>query len=968
MSGLIQSVYFDFFTIGALIPAIFMGLLAYFFFAIKNGSRASFHFGVAFFLSIIFFLSYFVSAAVYHPLAAYHRWVTVAIINFQIFHFSFSVFSFPDVKFPLFRKIYTSIVYLIIFIIICIFFYESYHAGKVFLFAGHYWDFDADKYSKLVASSMIVLLVTILIMGIWRTIINRGIERWAVLSMTLVLFTSFMLSGITNILSRDGLFDRGIHQLLLNTAYIIGSFIATIIYLNTTKDRSTFMSKILIVTVTTLLLMVQGFTYFSLQDQEKSFDLLLKSETHLSIKTDTYPADMKYMASYSLKDGIVSMKYTKENTLMSVNLSEIDQEFYNTLIYEKIKRIDKNKFKNDLEILFSDTDKYFAGYKTAILEFADKIDHNEKNPVEKILGYIDSIERPILFTKNKITEIPDKNFADQLKIFLPGARSKIFNSVLLSHVATIGTDKKNLKNEILKYLTPMRKPGSRIYRKDSSDANHFVAIMEADPVKNTVTEAGFPYLNYRIYVHETSKKYIILLLVMFSVIIIGFPFFFWGSLVKPIRNILSGLSEIRQGNLKIQIPIKVEDEFGYMSEQFNKMVRFMEESTATIEAMKSDLQNIIDSIHSVLISVDKYQKITFCNAAAASIINIPADELRMKYVYDLVPYINDYRSFIERTIKENIHLKIEKIHVDINEEDHIFDIKLFPLAKGISNGVVIIIDDISAQVRMEEAVIQSEKMMSLGGLAAGMAHEINNPLSGILMASQNIIRRLSPDMLKNRETSDKLGIDLVTMRKYLEERQIIGMLEDIREMGERASKIVSNMLSFSRKSGSQMLQTDIRKILDNTIELAENDYDLKKKYDFRHIHIVRDFADNISPVECVSIEIQQVILNLLKNAAQALQKNKPFNDDPEIKIRLYNQDKFVIIEIIDNGHGMSDSVCKRIFEPFFTTKEVGMGTGLGLSVSYFIIKNKHNGDMYADSIEGKGTTFTIKLPIFHDYN
>ncbi len=968
MIDLIQAVYFDFFTIGALIPAIFMGLLAYFFIAIKKGSKASFHFGVAFFLSILFFFSYFVSAAIYHPYSAYHRWVTVLIINFQIFHFSFAVFSFPDIKFPLFRKIYTSIVYIITVIIIAIFFYESYHADKVFLFAGHYWDFDADKSSKLVASWMIVLLVTILILGIWRTLINRGIERWAVLSMTLVLFSSYMLSGITNILSRDGLFDRGIHQLLLNTAYIIGSFIATVIYLNTSKDRSTFMSKILIVTVTTLLLMVQGFTYFSLQDQEKSFDLLMKSETHLSIKTDTYPADLKYMVLYSMNDGVFSSKYIKENTSMSMNLTEINLELHNTLVYEKIRNIDKKNFKVELVRLLDKTDKSFIGYKSAILEFADSISSTENDQAGKILKYIDSIERPVLFTRNKIRQIPEENFAQQLKIFLPGASSKIFNKIILSHISSSGSDQKILKHEILKYLTPMRKSGSRIYRKDAADINHFVSVMEADSAADRVIEAGYPYLNYRNYVHETSKKYIILLLVMFSVIIIGFPIFFWGSLIKPIRNLLSGLNEMRQGNLKIQIPVNIEDEFGYMAEQFNKMVAFMEESTAIIEAMKSDLQNIIDSIPSVLISVDKNLKITFCNAAAASISSMPADDLRMKYVYDLVPYMDDYKSSIERTIKENIYLKIEKIHVDIDEDSRIFDIKVFPLAKGASNGAVIIIDDISAQVRMEEAVIQSEKMMSLGGLAAGMAHEINNPLSGILMASQNIIRRLSPDMPKNRETSDKLGIDLVTMREYLEQRQIIGMLDDIREMGERASKIVTNMLSFSRKSGSQMLQTDIRKILDNTIELAENDYDLKKKYDFRHIRIVRDFAENISPVECVSIEIQQVILNLLKNAAQALQKNKPLNDDPEIKISLYNQDKFVIIEISDNGHGMSDSVCKRIFEPFFTTKEVGTGTGLGLSVSYFIIKNKHNGDMFADSTEGKGTTFTIKLPIFHVYD
>lgn len=581
--NLTEHIYFNFFTIGALIPSIFVIVLGFFFITIKNKSKASLHFGIAFIISSFFYIAYSVSSAIYHPFAAYHRWITVASILFLLFHFSFVIFSFPDVRCPRFRKIYSSIVYLLSIILVMFFFYESYHSEKVFQFSGHYWDFDADKSTKLVATGMLVLMFSILLMGVWRTFINRGIERLAVLFITVAMLSMFGIPVITNMLSRDGLFDRGTHQLIVNLANITGAFITVIIYLNTTKDRSSFMSKIIIVTVTTLLLMVQGFSYYSLHDHDKSFDLILQSETTLSLKTAMYPEDLEYIVSYSFRDGSVSSKHLKEKSSLTLNLSEANQEFHNTLIYEKIKHADKEKFKEKIETLLSGTNKYFSGYNTAIIEYAKTISPDEKNPSGKILDYIDSIGRSVLYTKNKISQLPDENFVDHLKAFLPNARSKIFNKVILNHIETANPDQKNLKQEILAYLTPVRKSGVRIYRKDAVNKNHYVSVMLADPINNRVIEAGYQYLKYRIFVHDTSKKYIILLLIMVSGIVVGFPFFFWGSLIKPIRNLLSGLQEMQKGNLKVQIPISVADEFGYMSHIFNTMAETINVSTENLE-------------------------------------------------------------------------------------------------------------------------------------------------------------------------------------------------------------------------------------------------------------------------------------------------------------------------------------------------------------------------------------------------
>jgi signal transduction histidine kinase len=264
---------------------------------------------------------------------------------------------------------------------------------------------------------------------------------------------------------------------------------------------------------------------------------------------------------------------------------------------------------------------------------------------------------------------------------------------------------------------------------------------------------------------------------------------------------------------------------------------------------------------------------------------------------------------------------------------------------------------------MEDTMVQTEKMLSVGGLAAGMAHEINNPLSGILQSTQNIVRRLDPILEKNSAIAAKCGTDLESIRAYLDARGITRFLEGIRQSGERASTTVSDMLHFSRPSDSRMVPTSLAELLEKTVSLAAHDYDLRKKYDFRQIEIRRDFEDDLPLVPCVATEIGQVILNLLRNASQAFGPVQPPVEAPRITLRLRRETDFLRIEVEDNGPGMDEKTSKRVFEPFFTTKGVGVGTGLGLSVSYFIVTSHHRGTMAVDSAPGQGARFTLRLPL-----
>jgi len=261
-------------------------------------------------------------------------------------------------------------------------------------------------------------------------------------------------------------------------------------------------------------------------------------------------------------------------------------------------------------------------------------------------------------------------------------------------------------------------------------------------------------------------------------------------------------------------------------------------------------------------------------------------------------------------------------------------------------------------------LIHAERLAMLGTLLAGIAHEINNPLSSILSGVQNTFRRLSPEVEANIAVSKACGAELSVIREYLKQRNIFRYFEAIEENTCRCIKIVSDMLNFSRSSDyQQSIQADIHHLLDDMVHLAISDYDLKKKYNFGHITVIRRYDKGLPQIPCVPNELQQVIFNLLKNAAQAMAEVKQENYKPVIELKTSRSGNEAVIEVADNAGGMAEEIRRRIFDPFFTTKGAGAGTGLGLSISYFIITEIHKGKMSVESGLGKGSRFTICLPL-----
>jgi len=379
--------------------------------------------------------------------------------------------------------------------------------------------------------------------------------------------------------------------------------------------------------------------------------------------------------------------------------------------------------------------------------------------------------------------------------------------------------------------------------------------------------------------------------------------------------------------------------------------------------LKDYLANVIDCMPSAVVGLDRAGRITGWNRDAENILGVEAREAMGRPIQEVAKHFTPWIMAMQREVRrERRPASMEKLHLEHEGVRSCYELTVYPLTTEGMEGSVVRIQDVTERVRIQELMIQTEKMVSVAGLAAGMAHEINNPLGIISQARQNIERRLSAELPANREAARELGLDLERLHAYFERRGIDRFLGNIREAVDRAAGIVSNALLFSHQIESTHQPVPPVDLLEKALELAANDYDLKKKYGFRDIEIRREFESGLPAVRVVSLEIEQVLLNLLKNAAQAMAGNPP-ERKPRIVLRAFRDAKHLVMEVEDNGPGMIESIRRRVFEPFFTTKEPGTGTGLGLSVSYTLVTRNHKGLMEVVSEPGRGSCFTIRLPM-----
>lgn len=411
--------------------------------------------------------------------------------------------------------------------------------------------------------------------------------------------------------------------------------------------------------------------------------------------------------------------------------------------------------------------------------------------------------------------------------------------------------------------------------------------------------------------------------------------FFSGRITRPVNRLIEAMVSIRSGKYDVKVPVNTLGEVRNLLEGFNEMARHLNHDRLTMDAnireitfLKDYNETIIQSLLAGIIIVDEKLRIEKVNGFILESFPRETGELTGKDLRELNLSLLD-KKVLEMALEISSGEKTEW-SVKKREHDKIWEIRLYPLRQIQEHNpgrCVLEFNDISRKIELEEKILQAEKLSSLSFLTAGIAHEINNPLSSILSNVQNL---QSGAVQKEDGTS----------------------LAWIEQETQRIARIVRELLDFSRETRGEESNADVNQCLDNVIRLIRYGRDSNSG-----LVITMNNTENLPPALISPDELKQVLLNLVQNAVHAV------GNKGEIQITTSLEEGKIIIIIEDNGVGISPDVIGQIFDPFFTTKTNGEGTGLGLSIVYGIM-GKNRGHIDVKSRRGTGTTVTLSLPAF----
>jgi two-component system, NtrC family, sensor kinase len=358
-----------------------------------------------------------------------------------------------------------------------------------------------------------------------------------------------------------------------------------------------------------------------------------------------------------------------------------------------------------------------------------------------------------------------------------------------------------------------------------------------------------------------------------------------------------------------------------------RLYQSLEQKAMQIERLKDFSENIVESLKIGVLTVDLDDRVESWNPQLEDLLGISRGEALHHKLSEVLP--GDLVAEISgRAASEHVS-GIYKFRLHARGGQRlIVNASIAPLVgkNGARLGRLILLDDITQRMRLEEQMVQTEKLTSLGLLAAGVAHEVNTPLAVISNYIQMLAKQIPSDDPRQKT------------------------IERIVKQTFRASEIVNNLLNFSRTGAAEFVEVDLNSVLDETLTLVQHPFKTAR------VNVIKNFTDRLPLVLGSTTRLQQVFLNLFMNARDAMPGGGM------LEVRTGAQNGSVEVEVTDTGSGIPAEHLHRIFDPFFTTKASGRGTGLGLSVSYGIIK-EHAGKVDVRSTPGKGTSFRLEFPV-----
>lgn len=495
-----------------------------------------------------------------------------------------------------------------------------------------------------------------------------------------------------------------------------------------------------------------------------------------------------------------------------------------------------------------------------------------------------------------------------------------------------------LKEKNGQILYPWTNPGEAAPREK-------IAIFKFLPEFDWIVVSTF-YLDEIMESSKTLQRMILLITIisLFAIFLLNFGL---GTLVTtPIRSLVESVRTITTGNLDHQAEVTRADEIGQLAQSFNVMTR-------KLKATMSTLSGIVESMPSALITLAENGTVVQWNPAATAVTGIKNGDATGKIFWEIVPSLGRFKGIFDQTLVSGAPTTVfhEKVTGSQGHGFQHLNIALFPIVLDDHKGGVLRIDDVTDLVVKDQALQQAQKMETIGMLAGGMAHDFNNALGGIVGAASLL--------------------EFLSQRGSLEGDKLRDNIRLLNGSARKATGLVQQLLSLARKSEMTLIPIDLNRIVKSVVEIGRSTFD-------KCVTIQSPPTKTPALVLGDPNQLEQVLLNLAINGLHAMtimrQPGEPQGGTLTISVepitaestfcRLHpeaHEGDYWVLSVNDQGVGMDAQTLSRIFDPFFTTKAQGTGTGLGLLMTYSIIR-QHQGFLKVYSEPGVGSTFNLFIP------
>jgi len=444
---------------------------------------------------------------------------------------------------------------------------------------------------------------------------------------------------------------------------------------------------------------------------------------------------------------------------------------------------------------------------------------------------------------------------------------------------------------------------------------------------------GNPAIIFRLIIHRTFYAQSVATMRYFLLAIMGFALlcaFLFHQLLK--RLVISRVASVGEfmGNigttrdLSKRLTIQGNDEITKLAKDINGTIEALEKAESNTKAQKGLIDRILATTPSAVLVIGDDEKIKLANRAFYDAFKKKKAEVETKPISEIIPTEELSQAIPKARSGKTSNVTYEFRH-RVNGQEKMFVANILRMGE---DEVLLVLGDVTEERAKQDRLYLTDRLASIGEMAAGIAHELNNPLTGVIGMSQLLLDEEMPD----------------------------GAKEDVKSIfneAQRAAAVVKHLLIFARKHTAEREAVQVNTVIEDVLSLRAYEHKVN------NIRVTTRFDDHLPEIIADPFQIQQVFINIVLNAEQAMMTA---HKEGTLTITTERVDGNIRVSFSDDGPGISPENMHKLFSPFFTTKEVGKGTGLGLSISYGIVTN-HGGRIYAQSELGKGATFVVELPV-----